>query len=582
MLTVKGIGVSPGIRIGKAFLLSREGHFIPRWRISRGEVGRELARFQKAVDRAKEKVIQVRDKVSREMGERYGDIFGAHLLVLEDASLIEETKQQIQKREMNAEYIFTNVVEKVAEKLSALDNEYLRGRATDIKDVGKRVLSNMTGGKKKGLSHIKEEVIVIAHDLSPSDTATMRKENILAFATDVGGKASHTAIMARAINIPAVVGLKDITEKVKECDIVIVDGTEGVIIVNPDEEALTKYKEKELKLKTYEKGLEDSTCLPTQTRRGHQVKLSANIEILEEMPLILSYGAAGIGLYRTEFLYINRQKLPTEDEHYEAYKLVAEKMAPCSVTVRTLDIGGDKFISQFQLPEEMSAFRDSRAIRPCLEQPEIFKVQLRAILRAAIHGEVRVMYPMISSVEELRAANKILEAAKDELRRRRVRFNERIHVGVMIETPSAAMTADILANEAHFFSIGTNDLVQYSLASDRVDERRLHPYEPVHPAILRLIKMVIDAAHKQGISVSICGEMAAEPAYIPILLGMGLDEFSMSPIAIPVAKRVIRSITMAEAKEIARKSLTMLTAEEVDRYAREKLAEIAPDIKQYY
>ncbi|MBT9138205.1 MAG: Phosphoenolpyruvate-protein phosphotransferase [Syntrophomonadaceae bacterium] len=582
MLTIKGTGVSPGIKVGKAFLLSREGPFIPRWRISRGEVDRELARFERAVDHAKKRIIQVKDKISREMGERYADIFGAHLLVLEDISLIEETKQQVREREMNAEYIFVGVLERIAKKLSALDDEYLGGRSVDIRDVGKRVLSNMIGSKRKGLSHIKEEVIIVAHDLSPSDTATMRKETILAFATDVGGKASHTAIMARAIEIPAVVGLRNITEEVGEDDTVIVDGTEGVVIINPDEETLVKYQKKDLELKTYEKEFEDSVPLPAQTRRGHQVKLSANIEILDEIPLVLSHGAAGIGLYRTEFFYINRQKLPTEDEHYEAYKSIVEKMAPYSVTIRTFDIGGDKFISQLQLPEEMSSFRDFRSIRSYLAQPEILKVQLKAILRAAVHGELRVMYPMISRIEELRATKEILDTAKDELRRSGIRFNERIRVGAMIETPSAVMTADILAKEVHFFSIGTNDLVQYSLAADRVDEQRLQPYEPVHPGILRLIKMVIDTAHREKIPVSICGEMASEPAYIPILLGMGLDEFSMSAIAIPEAKRVIRAITMTEAKRIARKCLTMSTAEEVDRYAREKLKKIAPDVKQYY
>jgi len=311
VLIIKGIGVSPGIRVGKAFLLSREGPFIPRWRISRGEVGRELARFQKAVDHAKKRLIQVRDKVSREMGERYADIFGTHLLVLEDASLIEETKQQVQEKGMNAEYIFVGVLERIAKKLSALDNEYLGGRSADIRDIGRKVLSNMIGGKEEGLSHIKEEVVVIAHDLSPSDTATMNKENVLAFATDVGGKASHTAIMARALEIPAVVGLRNVTEKVEEDDTIIVDGTEGVVIINPDRKTLIKYQEKDLELKTYEKKVEDSAPLPAQTRRGHQVKISANIEILEEIPLVLSNGAAGIGLYRTEFFYINRQKLPT-------------------------------------------------------------------------------------------------------------------------------------------------------------------------------------------------------------------------------------------------------------------------------
>ena len=582
MLTLKGIGVSPGIRIGKAFVLNREGSFVPRWRISKGEVEREIARFQKAVDRAKRKVIEVRDKISREMGEKYADILNGHLLVLEDALLIEKTKQGIREKEMNAEYIFERVIEEVAKKLSALDSEYLRERSADIRDVGKRVLSNMIGSDRKELSHIKGEVIVIAHDISPSETAIMCKENILAFATNVGTKTSHTAIMARATETPAVVGLRNVAEQTKEYDTVIVDGAEGIVIINPDEKTLIKYQEKDLDLKTYAKKLEDSTSLPTQTRHGHQVKLSANMEIPEEIPLILSYGAAGIGLYRTEFLYINRQKLPTENEHYEAYKSIAKTMAPYSVTIRTFDLGGDKFVSHFQLPEEMRIFCNSRSIQSCFEQPEILKVQIRAILRAAVHGELRIMYPMISRIEELQAANEILNAAKDELRREGIKFNENISTGAMIETPSAAMIADILAREAHFFSIGTNDLVQYSLAADRVDEQRSHPYEPVHPAILRLIKMIIDAAHKQKIPVSICGEMAAEPAYIPILLGMGLDEFSMSAIAIPAAKKVFRSITMAEAKQIARKCLAMSTAEEVNKYARSKLAEIAPDIRQYY
>ncbi|MCD5401886.1 phosphoenolpyruvate--protein phosphotransferase, partial [candidate division NPL-UPA2 bacterium] len=384
--------------------------------------------------------------------------------------------------------------------------------------------------------------------------------------------------MARALEIPAVVGLKDITARVNRRDQLIVDGTNGVIIINPDEETLKRYRQEEVEIKVFEKKLEELKDLPAETPDGHRIELAANLELPEEMPSILAHGAAGIGLYRTEFFYLNRADLPTEDEHYQAYKSVAEQMSPHSVIIRTLDLGGDKFTSQLEIPREMNPFMGWRAIRFCLERPDIFKVQLRAILRASAHGNLKIMYPMISGIEELKRANLVLGEVREELREKGVPFDEDLEVGVMIETPSAAMTADILAREVKFFSIGTNDLIQYSLAVDRINEKIAYLYEPTHPAVLRLIKHVIEAGHRQGIWVGICGEMVAEPALTLILLGMGLDEFSMSAVALPEIKRIIRSVTLKEAKKLVKQIFTLSTAQEVEECARKKLLEIAPDI----
>ena len=575
---LKGIGVSPGVTIGRAFLLGEERLSPPRREISSGKVAEELARFERALAQTTEEIVQIRKKVAQEIGEEHAHILDAHLLVLEDVLLIEETMRRVEKEKLNVEYVFSDVLEQLARRFEVMDDEYLRERASDVRDIGRRVLRNLLGRKRKSLSDLEEEVIVVAYDLSPSDTALMHKEKVIGFVTDVGGKTSHTAIMARALEIPAVVGLKDITARVNRRDQLIVDGTNGVIIINPDEETLKRYRQEEVEIKVFEKKLEELKDLPAETPNGHRIELAANLELPEEIPSILAHGAAGIGLYRTEFFYLNRADLPTEDEHYQAYKSVAEQMSPHSVIIRTLDLGGDKFTSQLEIPREMNPFMGWRAIRFCLERPDIFKVQLRAILRASAHGNLKIMYPMISGIEELKRANLVLGEVREELREKGVPFDEDLEVGVMIETPSAAMTADILAREVKFFSIGTNDLIQYSLAVDRINEKIAYLYEPTHPAVLRLIKHVIEAGHRQGIWVGICGEMVAEPALTLILLGMGLDEFSMSAVALPEIKRIIRSVTLKEARKLVKQILTFSTAQEVEECARKKLLEIAPDI----
>ena len=575
---LKGIGVSPGVIAGKVFLLSGERFSIPKREIFGREVAEELARFEKALAQTTEEVVQIRKKVAREIDEEHAHILDAHLLVLEDILLIEETMKRVENEKLNVEHVFSRVLENLAEKFESMDDAYLKERAADVRDVGRRVLRNLLGRERRSLSSLEEEVIVVAYDISPSDTAVMHKEKVAAFVTDVGGRTSHTAIMARALEIPAVVALKEVTANVKRGDRIIVDGTNGLVIINPDEETLKKYKAEEAELEVMERKLEGFKDLAGQTPDRHRVELSANLEMPEEIPSILSHGAEGIGLYRTEFFYLNRTDLPTEDEHYEAYKYVAEKIVPHSVIIRTLDLGGDKFLSQLQTPREMNPFLGWRAIRFCLERPDIFKTQLRAILRASVHGKLKIMYPMISGVEELRRANQILEEVREELLTKGVAFDENMEVGAMIETPSAAMTADILGKEADFFSIGTNDLIQYSLAIDRVNEKIGYLYEPAHPAVLRLIKSIVEAGHRQRIWVGMCGEMAGEPIFTPILLGMGLDELSMSAVALPKIKKVIRAVTLKEARRLVKEILTLSTAREIEKCVREKLTKAVPDV----
>lgn len=575
---LRGIGVSPGVAIGKIFIMGGERFSIPKRNISQRQVSEELVRFERALAQTTEEIIQLKKKVAKEIDEEHAHILDAHLLVLEDVLLIEETMRRMEQEKVNVEYVFSDVLEQLARRFEVMDDEYLRERASDVRDVGRRVLRNLLGSKRQNLADLKEEVIVVAYNLSPSDTAAMHKEKVMGFVTDVGGKTSHTAIMARALEIPAVVGLKDITSRVSRLDTLIIDGSNGIVVVNPDEETLQRYRKEGTRIKAFVKRLEGLKDFPAQTRGGHRVDLVANLEIPEEIPSILAHGAEGIGLYRTEFFYLNRADLPSEEEHYRAYRLVAEKMSPHSVIIRTLDLGGDKFTSHLDIPHEMNPFMGWRAIRFCLERPDIFKVQLKAILRASAHGKLKIMYPMISGVEELRKANIMLEEVREELRQENISFDENLEVGVMIETPSAAVTADILAKEVKFFSIGTNDLIQYSLAVDRINEKIAYLYEPNHPAVLRTIKNVIDAGHREGIWVGVCGEMAAEPELAIVLLGMGLDEFSMSAVALPEIKKIIRSVTMKEAKKIAKQALTFSTAGEVKEYIREELLKIGPDI----
>lgn len=574
MIKLKGIGAASGISIGPAYRVGKEEISVPKLEIKDSEIALEIQLFEEGLIKTRKEIIELQKRIAADMGQEEAQIFDAHLLVLEDRMLIEEVISRLKKERVNVAYIFSEVIKKYIEVFSKIEDEYLKERISDVNDVGKRVLRNLLGREKKGFEDLKEKVVVVAHDLSPSDTAAMHNQNVCAFVTDIGGKTSHTAIMAKSLEIPAVVGLEEATAKIKSDDILIVDGATGTVIINPDEETLKLYREADIKLKGVAERFLPIKDLPAVTLDGKAIEISANIELPDEIPAIKLHGGQGIGLYRTEFFYMNRKDLPSEEEHYQAYKYVAEEMSPYPVIIRTLDLGGDKFISQFKIPLEMKPFLGWRAIRFCLAMPDVFKVQLRAILRASVHGKLKLMYPMISGIEELKQANRILEEAKEELRKKNIDFDKNIEVGAMIEVPSAAITADILCKEVKFFSIGTNDLIQYSLAVDRTNEKVAYLYEPTHPAVLRIIKSVIDAAHLSGVKVGMCGEMAGEPSLVAILLGLGLDEFSMPPAIIPEVKYIIRSIGMKQAREIARQALSLSTGREVDDFSQEKLKQI--------
>lgn len=576
---LKGIPASPGVAIGKAFLFKTEDLSVIKRTVSDAEIPSEIARFENALIKTRSEISGIQEKIAKEMGTEHAEIFNAHLLVLEDRMLIEEVISKLKKEKVCVEFAFLDVLKRYVRAFSKMEDEYLKDRISDINDVGKRILRNLLGQKQTTLESIEEPAVVVAYDLSPSDTASMHKENIIAFVTDIGGRTSHTAIMARALEIPAVVGLEVGTKNVKNGDLLIIDGVRGIVEINPDKKTIKKYEDERKKFEEFEIGLAKLKDLACETADGRKVELAANIELSDEISSVKAHGVHGIGLYRTEFFYMNRTGLPTEEEHYQAYKGVVEEVSPGSVIVRTLDMGGDKFLSQVEVPREMNPFMGWRAIRFCLARPDIFKTQLRAILRASAHGKIRIMYPMISGVEELIQANEILEQVKQELRDRDIAFDEKIEVGAMIEVPSAALTADILAKEVDFFSIGTNDLIQYSLAVDRVNEKIAYLYEPAHPAVLRLIKNIIEAGHHSNIWVGMCGEMASEPAFAVLLLGLGLDEFSVSPVSAPEIKQVIRAVTYKKAKEVAQRALQMGTSAEVEDYVRTVTRELVPGIE---
>jgi len=574
MIELKGIAAASGISIGPAYKIGKEEFIITKEQIRLEDIPVQIQLFEEALIRTRREIIELQKRIAVDMGQEQAEIFDAHLLVLEDRMLIEEVILRLKQECVNVAYIFSEVLKKYINVFSKIEDEYLKERVADVNDVGKRILRNLLGKKRKSFEDLKEKVVVVAHDLSPSDTAAMHKQNVCGFVTDIGGKTSHTAIMAKSLEIPAVVGTQEATVKIKMGDLLIIDGGTGTIIINPDEETLRVYHQEEQKLKGISERFLLVKDLPAVTLDGKSVEITANIELPEEVASVKLHGAEGIGLYRTEFFYMNRKDLPSEEEHYQAYKYVAEEMKPYPVIIRTLDLGGDKFLSQLQFPREMQPFLGWRAIRFCLAQPDIFKVQLRAILRASIHGKLKLMYPMISGVEELRQAHKILEEAKNELINEAVPFDNEIEVGAMIEVPSAAMTADLLAGEVDFFSIGTNDLIQYSLAVDRTNEKVAYLYEPAHPAVIRMIKNVIEVAHSVGIRVGMCGEMAGEPALVLILLGLGLDEFSIPPQVIPEIKYIIRSIALSEAQHIACEALKLSTGKEVEEFSQAKLKEI--------
>ena len=538
----QGTGVSPGIARGTVFVYRPDDDEAPSRRIEESEIPAEIARFESALLATRAQILEMQQRIAESIGAKDAGIFDAHLLVVEDRTLIDEVLRSLARDKMNVEHIFQNVAGRYAKTLSEIDDPYLRERALDIHDVTRRVVHNLMGKEARDLSSVTTPHILIAHNLAPSDTAQLDRTLVLAFATDVGSKTSHTAIMARSLNIPAIVGLHDVSTQLSTGDHLLLDGYNGLLIVNPSDQTLWEYGELEIKKTEVEEKLTHLRETASTTLDGRHVILSANIELPGDMEQVRQNGAEGVGLYRTEFFYLNKSELPTEDEQYAAYRSVAEAAQPHSVIIRTLDLGGDKFMSTLHMPEELNPFLGWRAIRFCLERVDVFKTQLRAILRASAVGNVKMMYPMISGVDELRRANVILDECRAELRAEGVPIGESMEVGAMIEIPSAAISADILAKEVSFFSIGTNDLIQYSIAVDRLNEHIAHLYEPTHPAIIRLIRMTVEAAHAHGLWVGVCGEMAGDILLTPLLLGLGVDELSAGAASVPRVKRAVQSL----------------------------------------
>ena len=578
----QGIGVSAGIIIGKAFRLEKESYDIkPTW-IGDHEVEQEVERFLAAISASKDQLLMIRKRVESLADNEHLHIIDAHLMILEDQMLVNETVEYIRRHRLSAEWSLKRVLDKLKEQFERLEDPYFKERKDDLTHIGNRVFNNLLGFSHNNLAELREDVIVVAHDLSPADTANMRKERVIAFVTEVGSKTSHTAIMAHSLEIPAVVGVTGIYDAVKTGESLIVDGITGLVHVSPPQETFITYLDRQRQFKYYERELQKIKDLPAITTDNKKVTLMANIEFINEVKVVLERGGEGIGLYRTEFLYMNRYYLPSEAEHFRAYKMLVEQIAPYPAVIRTLDIGGDKFISQLDIYDELNPVLGLRAIRLCLEHVDLFKTQLRAILKASHYGKIKIMYPMISGLDELRSANAVLDEVKAELRQEGTPFDENIPVGIMIEIPSAAITSDILAEEAAFFSIGTNDLIQYSIAIDRVNKNVAYLYEPLHPAILRLISMVIKSAHAKGITTGMCGEMASDPKYTLLLLGLGLDQYSTNADALLKIKKIIRSVSFAEAQEIAQQALSYSSAAETEKFITTLMESRFPDIFSYF
>jgi len=560
----EGAGVSPGIARGQVHVVRDEFDDVARYRISPSQVTDEIGRFEAALIQTRMQILEMQQRIAESIGAKDAAIFDAHLLVVEDRTLIDEVLRKLETDLCNVEWVFQEVATTYAETLNKIDDPYLRERALDIQDVTKRVIRNLQGKAPKTFLGLSEPHILIAHNLTPSDTAAMNREHVLGLATDLGSRTSHTAIMARSLNIPAVVGLHDITERLETGQHVLLDGTNGFLIVDPTPETLKRYGEIESRRVKVVAQLKELRETASTTRDGRHIVLSANIELPEDVDAVAANGAEGIGLYRTEFLYLNRSTLPTEDEQYETYRKVAERVRPDPLIIRTFDLGGDKLApGTVDISDELNPFLGWRAIRFCLENIDIFKTQLRAILRASAVGNVKIMFPMISGLDELRGAISVLAECKEELCASKIDIGDKTEVGAMIEIPSAALSADVLAREIDFFSIGTNDLIQYALAVDRVNERIAHLYEPTHPAVIRLLKMIADAAHANDIWVGVCGEMAGDVALIPLLLGLGMDELSAGATLVPRVKRAVQSLAISECRELVEEALKLQTPSEI-------------------
>ena len=569
----EGIIASPGIAIAKAFVYDKVEVEVTEKKVD--DPAAEVARLQAALEKSKEQILKIKEKAARDLGEEEAEIFEAHAMVLDDPEFVDSITAEINTNGVNAEFAVKTVTDRFFEMFDMMDDPYFSARAADIRDVGTRVLNNVMGVENVDISCLDEDTIIVADDLAPSDTAQMDKARVKGFATNIGSRTSHTAIMARSLEIPAVLGLGDITAAVKNGDTVVVDGLKGQAVINPTEDELAAYKKQQEDYQAYIKELAELKELEAVTTDGHKVELVGNIGSPNDTDGVHKNGGRGVGLYRTEFLYMNSDTMPDEEKQYEAYKAVIESFDGDPVIIRTLDIGGDKKLPYLPLEEEMNPFLGFRAIRLCFREVDMFKTQLRAILRASAFGNALIMFPMISGVSEVRQAKGILAECMKELDEKGQAYDKNIRVGVMIEIPSAAVTSDIIAREVDFFSIGTNDRCQYTLAVDRMNQEVSYLYNPLHPAILRLVKTVIDASHaREGLFTGMCGEMAGDPMATLILLGLGMDEFSMSASSIPQVKKIIRSVSYEDAKAIAEKALNLETGEEVKEMVQAKIAEL--------
>ena len=577
---LKGTGIGSAVAIGPAYVYGCQDRKIEERSIDVSEIANELGRFRKAVADSRKELEQLRDRVARNVGQMEGAIFDAHITMLEDPLLLLEVTRAIRTRQINAEAALSTVMDDLMEQLGSVDDELIRSRTADISDVGRRILKNLGSPVCSELGQVSEPSIIVAHDLSPSETAQMDPEMVLGFVTELGTHTSHTAIFAKALGIPAVVGVMGALEEVEASETVIVDSAAGDVILSAAAGTQSAYRVVQEAFASFDDELLRESRQDSVTTDGVHVDLAANIEIPAELAIARDHHAKGIGLYRTEFLFMNRASFPDEEEQYHYYKQAAEVFPDDPVTIRTIDVGGDKFVSNINTPPEMNPFLGMRAIRLSLHRPDLFEVQLRAVLRASVHGKIRLMLPMVSTLEEVEATLFILQHCKNQLRERKQKFDDKMPVGIMVETPAAAMITDILAEQVDFFSIGTNDLIQYTMAADRVNEWIGHLYQPLHLGVLRLLRKISENARRAGVEVSMCGEMASDPLFAPVVVGLGIKHLSMSARAIPHINRLIRTTSYTEMKEVAAEALAMRSDSDVRNMIRnrfgEKLAHLKP------
>jgi phosphoenolpyruvate-protein phosphotransferase (PTS system enzyme I) len=576
--TYKGIGVSPGIAIGRAVIIEQRVTSIYRVPIREEEVPGEVTRFLEAMEKTRDELLELKAKVSRSMGDEYASIFEAHAMIVSDASFADRVVQKIEEEQVNAEWALSEVDEELQARFQSFDDEYLRERVADVKDVTQRMLVNLQGIAHHDVSEITHDVVILADDVTPSDTIHFNRRPIVGFATEVGGRTSHTSIIAKSLFMPAVIGVPRLTKIVDNDELVIVDGYEGMLVVNPTPALVAEYRSRVTRHHEAEKRLLENRDTPAVTKDNVAITLQANIELVEELEDANKFGAEGIGLYRSEFLYISKSPLlPTEEEHFNIYRRLAEAVAPNWCIIRTFDLGGKKVAKQILGKQEDNPSLGLRALRLCMKHRDMFKTQLRALLRASAFGKIKIMFPLVSGVQELRQVKTLVREIEKELDAEGIAYNKELKIGIMIEVPSAAVIADVLANEADFFAIGTNDLIQYTLAIDRSNENVSYLYEPLHPSLLRLIKHVIESGKRAGIPVSMCGEMASDPIYAIVLLGLGLETFSMNPSNIPVVKNVVRAVRVRDCRRIAEIALQKKTAQEIEEFVIESVAMRFPE-----